>query len=92
MSTSPEDISLPGDTGLLTYLDNNHVLFEGWGCLVALSDDREAIFYCPLCNDGPDREGNHLNWSQVTAPEPEFVDDVNEYFGTAFRWEDFAGR
>jgi len=78
---------------LYTYLENNYVLFDDWGCLVAVTDDREAIFFCPLNIGGePEREGNHLNWSEVTAPEPEFVDKVNHLFGTAFRWEDFAGR
>ena len=92
MTILPHDTTLPEDTELFTYLDNNHVLFDGWGCLVALSDDREAIFWCPLYNDEPERDGDHFNWGQVTAPEPEFLDDVNLEFGTAFKMNEFAGR
>lgn len=77
---------------LFTYLDNNYVRFDDFGCLVALTDDRETIFWCPLWNDGPEREGDHLNWGEVTAPEPEFVDKVNAAFGTSFDWNNFAGR
>ncbi len=86
MNTPPEV------TELFTYLENNYVLFDDWGCVVALSDDREAIFLCQLWKGDPERDGDHLNWVFVTAPEPEFVDKVNKVFGTAFRWEDFAGR
>ncbi len=78
---------------LYTYLENNYELFDNWGCLVALSEDRDEIFVCALNADGtPDREPPHYNWTLVTAPEPDFVDGVNFAFGTAFRWEDFAGR
>jgi hypothetical protein len=82
----------PDEVELYTYLDNTYVLFEDFGCLVALSDDREAIFWCVLYHGEPDREGDHMNWGEVTAPEPEFVDKVNKVFGTAFRYENFAGR
>ncbi len=34
----------------------------------------------------------HMNWIEVSAPEPEFVDKVNELFGTSFEWEQFSGR
>jgi hypothetical protein len=77
---------------MLTYLDTHYLEFENWGVLVAVTEDREAIFFCPLFDGKPDLDPPHLNWSQVTAPEPEFVDDVNEAFGTAFRYESFAGR
>jgi hypothetical protein len=40
----------------------------------------------------PDLEPPHYNWTLVTAPEPEFLDEVNKVFGTVFRWENFAGR
>jgi len=80
------------DHELYTYLDNNNVLIEDWG-FVSLSEDREAIFICLLNADNtPDREPPHCNWTLVTAPEPEFLDEVNKVFGTAFRWENFAGR
>ena len=84
--------SLGDDHELFTYLDNHHMRFDDWGVLVALSEDREAIFFCPLYNDVPERDGAHFNWGQVTAPEPEFLDKVNRIFGTSFRYEDFAGR
>lgn len=58
----------PDSDSLYTYLGDNYVLFDEYGCLVALSDNRKAIFWCPLCNDGPEREGDHLNWGLVTAP------------------------
>ena len=80
------------DHELYTYLENNYVLIEDWG-LVSLSEDREAIFICMVNTDGtPDLEPPHYNWTLVTAPEPEFLDEVNKVFGTAFRWESFAGR
>ena len=82
----------PDDVDLYTYLDTNYVLFDDWGCLVALSDDRDEIFLCPLYDNGPDRDGDHLNWGLVTAPEPGFLDKVNKVFGTTFRFENFAGR
>ena len=81
------------DHELYSYLESNYQLFENWSCLVALSEDRDAIFVFALNADGtPDRDPPHLNWTLVSAPESEFVDDVNHVFGTAFRWESFAGR
>jgi hypothetical protein len=77
---------------LYTYLDKNYIRFDGWGCLVALSDDRGSIFWCVLFDGEPDREGDHMNWGLVTAPEPEFLNDVNLKFGTAFKMKQFSGR
>lgn len=80
------------DHELYTYLDNNNVLIEDWG-YVALAKDRGEIFICLLNADNtPDREPPHLNWTLVTAPEPEFLDEVNRVFGTAFRMNQFSGR
>lgn len=88
-----EPVQFPPELAeLYTYLDNNYVRFDDFGCLVALTNDRETIFWCPLYNGDPDREGDHMNWGEVTAPEPEFVEAVNKVFGTAFRYESFAGR
>ena len=77
---------------MLAYLDTHYLEFENWGVLVALTEDRKAIFFCPLVDGKPDLDPPHLNWSQVTAPEPEFLDDVNDAFATAFRMNQFAGR
>lgn len=81
---------------LFTHLDNNHLRLEELGCFVALSADRTRIFSCPMMADGsPERDADapqHLNWGEVTAPEPAFVESVNKSFGASFRWEDFAGR
>ncbi len=42
----------------------------------------------------PEREVGdpHINWGEVTAPEPEFVDQINELYGTSFEHSKFAGR
>jgi len=81
---------------LLTHLDSAHVVLEGFGCFVALSQDRATIFDCPMKTDGTaDRDSDnprHMNWAEVTAPEPEFVAKVNAVFGTSFDWDDFDGR
>lgn len=81
---------------MLSHLDSTHVVLEGFGCFVALSQDRATIFDCPMKTDGTaDRDIDdpfHMNWTEVTAPEPEFVDKVNAVFGTSFNWSDFAGR
>ena len=49
-----------------------------------------------MMGDGsPDRyefDRRHMNWGEITAPEPEFVTKVNEFFGTSFRCEDFPER
>jgi hypothetical protein len=80
------------DHEFYSYLDNNNVLIEDWG-YVALSQDRHEIFICLLMADNtPDRDPPHLNWSLVTAPEPEFLEEVNKVFGTAFRMKSFSGR
>jgi len=80
------------ESELYSYLENNYVEFENWGCLVALSEDRKTIFWCPLDTEGKPVQDPDLKWGEVTAPEPEFIDDVNNVFGTAFRWESFARR
>jgi GTPase SAR1 family protein len=80
---------------MLTHLDATKIVFEEFGYFVALSEDRETIFACPMNADGtPDRDTDepHLNWIQVTAPEPEFVEKVNSVYGTSFDWKGFAGR
>ena len=81
---------------MLTHLDSTHIVLEGFGYFVALSQDRTTIFACPMNADGsPERDIDdkpHLNWIEVTAPEPEFVEAVNAVFGTSFDWNRFAGR
>ena len=81
---------------LLTYLDSSHVPAEEFGCFVALSEDKATIFTCPMNADGsPDRDSDnplHMNWTEVSAPEPDFVKKINQMFGTSFRWDRFAGR
>ena len=87
MTTSLED-----DHELFTYLDPTICVSTTGGCSSQSAKDRKAIFFCPLYNDGPECDGGHFNWSQVTAPEPEFVDKVNRIFGSFFRYEGLAGR
>lgn len=81
---------------LLTYLENTYVTFLDFGCFAAVSEDKATIYTCPMNVDGsPERDeddSRHLNWSEVTAPEPEFVGKVNEVFGTSFDAARFAGR
>ena len=95
---SPEDVIRhdAAVSALFAHLDNHHVRLEDFGCYVALSEDRKTIFDCPMMADGsPDRyefDLHHMNWGEVTAPEPEFVNKVNELFGTSFVWESFSGR
>lgn len=79
---------------MLTHLDSTHVALKGFGCFVALSQDRQAIFTCPMNTDGTTDRDNplHMNWTEVTAPKPQFVVMVNAIFDTSFDWHDFAGR
>lgn len=80
---------------LLTHLDSSYITLVEFGCFVALSPDGEAIFWCPMNSDGtPERDddNDHLNWGEVTAPEPEFLNEVNTAFGTEFHCDEFAGR
>ena len=81
---------------LLTYLHNTYVRCNEFGCFAAVSEDKATIFTCPMNVDGsPERDEDdprHMNWNEVTAPEPEFVDRVNEVFGTSFDAARFAGR
>jgi hypothetical protein len=32
-----------------------------------------------------------MDWGEVTALEPEFIDEINQMFGMAFVWDRFAG-
>jgi hypothetical protein len=79
---------------MISHLEDTAVYLEECGCYVALSDDKSTIFTCPANIDGaPERDDDrHMNWSQVTAPEPAFAKLVNDTFGTAFDWQKFAGR
>lgn len=76
------------------YLNQHAVSLPEFGCFVALHEDRDAIFWCPMTAEDTmelDDDGDP-NWGLVTAPEPGFVEAVNQLFGTAFAWEHFAGR
>jgi hypothetical protein len=80
---------------LRRHLDASHIRLEEFGCFVALCPDRQTIFWCPMNADGsPECEMGdpHLNWGEVTAPEPEFVGEINELYGTCFDHSKFAGR
>jgi hypothetical protein len=81
---------------LLTHLDQTYVRLVPCGCFAALSPDKSAIFVCPMTADGSaDRDPSdpyHMNWSEVTVPETDFLDHVNAAFGTSFHLEKFAGR
>lgn len=81
---------------LFAYLDNSCVALEQFGCFAALSQDKSTIFACPMnVNGSPDRDADdprHMNWFEVTAPEPEFVHSVNAVFGTSFESDCFPGR
>ena len=96
--TAPHNVEEPSAAlgRLLTYLDNTYVTFRDFGCFAAVSDDKATIFTCPMNVDGsPERDEDdprHMNWNEVTAPEPEFVGKVNEVFGTSFDAARFAGR
>jgi hypothetical protein len=88
---------LPADlSSLLAYLDNSYLHLEEFGSYVAVSKDRSTIFTCPMDVSGsPERhpyDSRHMNWAEVCAPEPEFLDQVNEHFGTAFQIASFSGR
>jgi len=81
---------------LLTYLDKTCVRVQEFGCFAALSEDKATIFTCAINVNGfRERDPDHpqyMNWNEVTAPEPEFLDQVNARFGTSFRSESFPGR
>jgi hypothetical protein len=80
---------------LLSHLDKTAVLLTEYGCYIALTDDKRVIFSCPTNIDGsPERyedDYRHMNWGQVTAPEPVFLQVVNETFGTSFDSHEFSG-
>lgn len=82
---------------LLSYLDRNYVKLVGYDGFIAISADRQTLFFCPELMDGSPEPGDimpgHLNWGEVTVPEnQEFLDAVNRIFATSFRLELFAGR
>jgi hypothetical protein len=81
---------------LLAFLDGNSFCLDGFGCFVSLSADGKTIYECSAMADGSpeSNEGNarHMNWREVTAPVPEFLDKVNSLYGTAFQPDQFAGR
>jgi len=80
----------------LEHLDNNCIPFHDFGYYVALCDDKTTIFVCSMERDGTpwrdERNPRHMDWIQVTAPEPEFLDRVNEVFSTSFEYRIFSGR
>jgi hypothetical protein len=80
----------------LAFLDGNSFIFDGFGCFVSLSPDGKTIYQCSAMADGtPERnegDARHMNWREVTAPSPKFLDRVNSLFGTAFQPGQFAGR
>ena len=82
----------PEDDAFYTYLDNNHVRLDNLGCLAALDEERDEIFWCVLYDGEPEVEDGHFNWGLVTAPDPEFLDAVNRHFGTSFKMDGFDGR
>jgi hypothetical protein len=72
------------------------VALEQFGCFVALSQDRTAIFLRTMLND-EEADGRadldpQTEWIEVTAPHPDFLLKVNELFGTDFTSDDFAER
>ena len=81
---------------LLNYLDKTFIRIEEFGCIAAVSPDKSTIFTCPLNVNGfPERDEHdprHMNWNEVTAPEPEFLDKVNARFATSFHSDSFSGR
>lgn len=81
---------------LLTHLDSTNVAFREFGCFVALTPDRRTVFACPMNSDGsPERDPDeppHLSWSEVAAPEIDFLEKVNSVFGTSFDPDHFSGR
>jgi hypothetical protein len=82
---------------LFAYLDANSIKFEEFGCFVSLSEDNRTIYWCPALADGRPEPADyfdtrHMNWGEVTAPVPGFLDKVNSLFGTAFQPGQFAGR
>lgn len=81
---------------MLEYLDNTCIVLQDFGCYAALTEDKTTIFACPIHADGtPERyedDLRYLNWIEVTAPEPEFLERVNEAFGTSFDYRRFPGR
>ena len=82
---------------LFAYLDANSIKLEEFGCFVSLSEDSRTIYWCPAFADGRPEpadyfDARHMNWGEVTAPVPGFLDKVNALYGTAFQPDQFAGR
>jgi hypothetical protein len=80
---------------LFEYLDRTAVPLTTFGCYVAVSDDKSAIFVCSMLADGSpeiDDDSGHMSWSQVTAPDSQFVQVVNSLFNTTFQVAGFCGR
>ena len=80
---------------MLTHLDTTYVVLKEFGCFVALSMDRATIFYCPMkTDDTADRDTDnpiHMNWAEVTAPEPDFVEKINSVFARHSTGNKFGG-
>ena len=79
---------------LLEHLDRTALPLPAFGCYVAVADG-DVIFVCPmLASGGPEMDAQNacMNWSQVTAPDPTFLQQVNAMFGTSFQFASFAGR
>jgi hypothetical protein len=97
MSVHPEAIDKRAKRDeMLSHLDRTYVVFQQFGCFVALSQDRKTMFTCPMNTDGTTDRGVddplHMNWAEVTAPEPEFIERANSVLGTSFDWNDFSCR
>lgn len=80
---------------LLNYLTQLSIPVEEFGCYAAISQEGD-LYYCPILVDGTaERNENfpeYYDFVEVTAPEPEFLKQVNKVFGTSFSENQFGSR
>lgn len=73
--------------------EDGWVAFPEWGGFFKISEEGDLL-ECVMMDDGSmETLDGEINFGGVTAPESqEFLDAINAYFGTNYRYERFAGR
>lgn len=69
------------------------VAFPEWGSFNKIDEDGTLLDVSMNHDGSMDMDRGEPNACEVTAPESQdFLDTINEYFGTNYRYERFAGR
>lgn len=80
---------------LLSYLTQHAIPIEDFGCFAAISPEGD-LYNCRMEMDGTaERDEDfpeYYDFGEVTAPDPEFLIQVNKIFGTQYAETQFSGR